>query len=148
MIREMSRFLRYGSIAVELNPVRQKAQLLRPPESGGPWPASDRRLGLITPGACMPRFVAAHVGERNAATAALEEKTADLDGKISVQAHSVADLDRRVSQIDSAIEVAVGRGKTNTALSTMEAQRRCRTALVDEWKREAGKPTSSRLWGR
>jgi hypothetical protein len=35
MIREMSRFLRYGSIAVELNPVRQKAQLMRPPESGG-----------------------------------------------------------------------------------------------------------------
>jgi hypothetical protein len=31
----MSRFLRYGSIAVELNPVRQKAQLMRPPESGG-----------------------------------------------------------------------------------------------------------------
>jgi hypothetical protein len=35
MIREMSRFLRYGSIAVELNPVRQKAQLMRPPESEG-----------------------------------------------------------------------------------------------------------------
>jgi hypothetical protein len=31
----MSRFLRYGSIAVELNPVRQKAQLMRSPESGG-----------------------------------------------------------------------------------------------------------------
>jgi hypothetical protein len=35
MIREMSRFLRYGSIAVELNPVRQKAQLMPPPGSGG-----------------------------------------------------------------------------------------------------------------
>jgi len=35
MNREMSPFLRYGSIAVELNPVRQKAQLMRPPESGG-----------------------------------------------------------------------------------------------------------------
>jgi len=35
MIREMSRFLRYGSIAVELNPVRQKAQLMRSPESEG-----------------------------------------------------------------------------------------------------------------
>src|SRR5262249_750275 len=32
MIREMSRFLRYGSIAIELNPVRQKAQPMRPPD--------------------------------------------------------------------------------------------------------------------
>jgi hypothetical protein len=52
MIREMSRFLSYGSIAVELNPVRQKAQLMRPRESGGASPRC--RLGLITPGACMP----------------------------------------------------------------------------------------------
>jgi uncharacterized tellurite resistance protein B-like protein len=57
------------------------------------------------------------------ATSRLEEQTADLDAKISVQAH-VADLDRRVSQSDSAIEEAAKRGKTNAALSAMEGQRR------------------------
>jgi hypothetical protein len=55
-----------------------------------------------------------------------------------VQAHTVADLDRRVSQIDSAIEEAPRRGKTNAALSAMEGQRRARTGLVNERKREAG----------
>jgi hypothetical protein len=84
------------------------------------------------------QLVAAHVGDRGAATAHLEEQTADLDAKINVQAHIVADLDRRVSQIDSAIEEAAKRGKTNTALSAMEAQRRSRAALTDGRKREAG----------
>jgi len=53
-------------------------------------------------------------------------------------AHTVADLDRRLGQIDSAIEEAAKRGKTNTALSAMEAQRRVRASLVDERNREAG----------
>jgi hypothetical protein len=55
-----------------------------------------------------------------------------------VAAHTVADLDRRLGQIDSAIEEAAKRGKTNTALSAMEAQRRVRVSLVDERNREAG----------
>ena len=37
-----------------------------------------------------------------------------------------------------AIEEAAKRGKTNTALSAMEAQRKARASLVDERKREAG----------
>jgi hypothetical protein len=78
-----------------------------------------------------------HVGERGAAQSAVVTPTTDLDAKISVQTHNVANLDRRVSQIDSAIEVAARRGKTNTALSAMEGQRPARTALVDERKREA-----------
>jgi hypothetical protein len=82
------------------------------------------------------QLVAVHVRERGAGTAALDEKTADLDGKISTQTHNVADLDRRVSQIDSAIEEAARRGKTNAALSAMEGQRRTRAALEDERKRE------------
>jgi hypothetical protein len=75
--------------------------------------------------------------ERGAATAHLEEQTADLDAKITVQVHTIADLDRRVSQIDSAIEVAARRGKTDTALSAMEGQQKARAGLVDERKREA-----------
>jgi len=59
-----------------------------------------------------------------------------------VAAHTVADLDRRLGQIDSAIEEAAKRGKTNTALSAMEAQRRVRASLVDERNREAGTLTA------
>jgi hypothetical protein len=77
------------------------------------------------------RLVAARVGERGAATSRLEEQPANLDAKISAQAHTVADLDRRVSQSDSAIEEAARRGKTNAALSAMEGQRRARTGAGD-----------------
>ena len=55
-----------------------------------------------------------------------------------VQSHVVSDIDRRLGQIDSAIEEAAKRGKTNAALSAMEWQRRTSAALADERTREAG----------
>jgi hypothetical protein len=54
------------------------------------------------------------------------------------QNHIVADLDRRLGQIDSAIEEATRHGKTKTAMATMEGQRKARGALVEERNREAG----------
>src|SRR5262249_2627224 len=51
--------------------------------------------------------------------------------------HTVADLDGRVAQIDSAIVEATRRGRTNAALAAMEGQRRTRAGLVDERNREA-----------
>jgi hypothetical protein len=59
-----------------------------------------------------------------------------LAARIDLAVHTVADLDQRVSQIDSAVEEAARRGKTNAALSAMEGQRRTRAALEDERKRE------------
>jgi len=57
----------------------------------------------------------------------------------------VADLDRRLAQIDRAIEEAAKRGKTNTALSAMEAQRRAaRASPVSETRRPALWPPSRR----
>ncbi len=53
-------------------------------------------------------------------------------------AHTVADLDRRLGQIDTAIEEAAKRGRTNTALSAMEAQRRARASLAGERNEAAG----------
>src|SRR5262249_32605297 len=57
---------------------------------------------------------------------------------IEVAAHAVADLDRRLGQIDAAIEEAAKRGKTNTALSAMEGQRRARAGLAGERNEAAG----------
>ena len=79
-----------------------------------------------------------HVGERGAATSAIETQDAALAAKIDVEAHKVTDLDRRLGQIDSTIEEAAKRGRTNAALSAMEGQRKARGALVDERNREAG----------
>jgi hypothetical protein len=78
------------------------------------------------------------VGERGAATLATETQDAALASKIGVAAHNVADLDRRLGQIDSAIEEAAKRGRTTTALAAIEGQKKARAALADERKREAG----------
>src|SRR5712675_566927 len=59
-------------------------------------------------------------------------------GRIEVAVHNVADFDRRLGQIDSAIKEAAKRGKTNTALSAIEGQRKARASLVDKRNHEAG----------
>jgi hypothetical protein len=68
-------------------------------------------LAVINQAGVYAQLVAVHVGERGAATAHLEEQTADLDAKIDVQVHTVAELDRRVSQIEPAIEEAARAGQ-------------------------------------
>jgi hypothetical protein len=64
---------------------------------------------------------AAHVGKRGAVQSAIEMQDATLAPRIEVQAHAVADLDR--TQIDSTIEEATKRGRTNAALSAIDGYR-------------------------
>jgi hypothetical protein len=95
-------------------------------------------LAVINATGVYAQLVSAHVGERGAAQSDLETKTADLEARIDVQSDVVADLDRRLGQIDSTIEEAAKRGRTKTALSAMEGQRKIRRELADERNREAG----------
>ena len=85
-------------------------------------------LAIINAAGVFSQLVAAHVGERGAAVAGLETQDATLAARIEVAAHNVADLDQRLGQIDSAIEEATRRGRTNTALSAIEGQRKARAA--------------------
>jgi hypothetical protein len=78
------------------------------------------------------------VGDRGAATSAIETQDAALAARIDVQAHQVADLDRRIAQIDAAIEKATMQGRTKGAMQLAEGQRQARAGLVEERKREAG----------
>jgi hypothetical protein len=89
-------------------------------------------LAVINAGGTYSQLVAAHIGQRGEAQSAIEAQDATLAGQIEVQAGVVADLDRRLGQIDTAIEEAAKRGKTSTALSAMESQRRSRAALARE----------------
>jgi hypothetical protein len=95
-------------------------------------------LAVINATGVYAQLVAADIGERGAVTSAIEMQDAALAARIDVQAHTVADLDRRLGQIDSAIEEAAKRGKTNTALSAMEGQRRARAGLTSERNEAAG----------
>jgi hypothetical protein len=92
---------------------------------------------VINAAGVYAQLVSAHVGERGAAQSDLEAKDAALAAKLESQIHIVADLDRRLGQIDTTIEEAAKRGKTNAAFSAIERQRKARAALVDERNREA-----------
>jgi hypothetical protein len=94
-------------------------------------------LAVINATGVYAQLVAAHVGSRSQTATLIETQDAALSARIELVTHSVADLDRRLGQIDSAIEEAAKRGKTNTALSAMESQRRARAGLAEERKREA-----------
>ena len=93
-------------------------------------------LAIINATGVYAQLVAAHVGDRGAATSAIETQDATLAARIEVVAHTVADLDRRLGQIDSAIEEAAKRGRTTTALAAIEGQRKARAELAGQRQRE------------
>jgi hypothetical protein len=99
-------------------------------------------LAVINAAGVYAQLVAAHVGSRGEAAAALETQDAALAARIEVAAHTVADLDRRLGQIDTAIEEAAKRGRTNTALAAIDGQKKACASLADE-RRSATRPSSS-----
>jgi hypothetical protein len=70
-----------------------------------------------------------HVDERRAVPSAIEARNSTLVPRLEVQADVVADLDRRLGQIDSTIEEAAKRGRTDGALSAIDGRRKARQAL-------------------
>src|SRR5216684_1142231 len=87
-------------------------------------------LAVINATGVYAQLVAAHVGECGSATSALEMQDAALAVRVEVAAHTVADLDRRLGQIDLTIEEAAKRGRTTTALTAIEAARKTREVLA------------------
>jgi hypothetical protein len=70
----------------------------------------------------------AHGGERGGVESPIEMQHVTLAPRIEVQAHAVANLDRR--QIDSIIEEAAKRGRTNGVLSAIDGQLKARQVLA------------------
>jgi hypothetical protein len=95
-------------------------------------------LAVINATGVYAQLVAAHVGERSAATSAIETQDAALAARVEVATHAVADLDRRLGQIDVAIEEAAKRGRTKTALAAIEGQKKARAGLAGERNEAAG----------
>jgi hypothetical protein len=62
---------------------------------------------------------------------------ADVDARLAVQASTLSDLDRRIAQIDAAVEKATSRGRTAAAMALASEQRRLRTELVAQRTTEA-----------
>jgi hypothetical protein len=96
-----------------------------------PHPHCPRRhLAIINATYVYAQLVAVHVGERGQAIPAFESQDAAPDASVEVKAHTVADLDRRVSQIDATIDEAAKRGQTTRALAAAEPLRKPREMLA------------------
>src|SRR5215468_4660665 len=79
----------------------------------------------------------AHIGHQVEGETALAGRAADVDARLSVQAGVLADIDRRIAQIDSAVEKATDRGRTAVAMKLADEQRKARGDLVGQRIREA-----------
>jgi cytolysin (calcineurin-like family phosphatase) len=93
-------------------------------------------LAVINATGVYAQLVAARVGEPGPATSALEIQDAALAARVELAAHTVADVDRRLGQIDLTIEEAAKRGRTTTALTAIEAARKIREVLAAQRQRE------------
>ena len=72
----------------------------------------------------------AHIGHQVEGDVAVAGRAADIEGRISVQADLVGDLDRRIGQIDGAVEKSTAKGRTNAAMQLAADQRRNRAELA------------------
>jgi hypothetical protein len=72
----------------------------------------------------------AHIGAAVAGDVAVAGRMAEVEGRIVVQASLLSDFDRRLAQIDGAVEKATQRGRTGSALALAEQERKTRGELV------------------
>jgi hypothetical protein len=79
----------------------------------------------------------AHIGHAVAGDVAIASRVADVDARISVQAGIVSDLDRRLAQIDGAVEKATSKGRTGSAMALADQERKTRAELVAQRTSEA-----------
>jgi hypothetical protein len=79
---------------------------------------------------CFGYLSKAHIGHLVDGDVAVAGRSADIEGRISVQADLVADLDRRIGQIDGAVEKSTAKGRTNAAMQLAADQRRNRAELA------------------
>src|SRR5260370_36898233 len=79
-------------------------------------------MGLNAIG-CYGFLAKAHIGHQVEGDVQVAGRLADVDGRIAVQSATLADIDRRLGQIDGAIEKAMAQGKVNGAMALANDQR-------------------------
>jgi hypothetical protein len=79
----------------------------------------------------------AHIGHQVEGDIAVAGQAADINARLALQAGIVADFDRRLGQIDGAIEKATSKGRTAAAMALADQQRKPRADLVAQRTSEA-----------
>ena len=79
----------------------------------------------------------AHLDHMISIDLALADRTADIEARLAMQGRTVADLDRRIAQIDTAIEESTRLGRPLGAMTIADQKRRERAEIAAERQREA-----------
>jgi hypothetical protein len=79
----------------------------------------------------------AHLDHMASVDLALADRTAETEARLAIQAETLADLDRRIAQIDTAIEESTRLGRPVGAMTIAEQKRRDRADIVASRQREA-----------
>jgi hypothetical protein len=79
----------------------------------------------------------AHLEHMAAVELVLADKTADTEARLAIQGQTVADLDRRIAQIDAAIEESTRLGRPVGAMMIADQRRRDRVDIAAARQREA-----------
>jgi hypothetical protein len=79
----------------------------------------------------------AHLDHMAAVDLGLADRTADIEARLTIQRQTVADLDRRIAQIDAAIEESTRLGHPLGAMTISDRKRHDRGDIVAERQREA-----------
>jgi hypothetical protein len=87
-------------------------------------------LALINAVGVFGKLVEAHVAVAAAARASVSERLEVIDARLTPKLATLADLDRRISQIDAAVDESTRRGRMAGAMNLADQQRKTRGALV------------------
>ncbi|MGA7806405.1 hypothetical protein, partial [Bradyrhizobium sp.] len=79
----------------------------------------------------------AHLEHMAAVDLALADSTAETKARLAIQGQTIADLDRRIAQIDAAIEESIRLGRSVGAMTISDQKRRDRADIVAARQREA-----------
>jgi hypothetical protein len=79
----------------------------------------------------------AHLEHMMAVDLALADKSADIDARLAIQGQAVADLDRRIVQIDAAVDQSTRLGRPMGAMTIADQKRRDRADIVAERQHQA-----------
>lgn len=102
-------------------------------------------LVLLNAIGCFGYLSRAHIASALAGDIAVAGRSADIDARLSMQASVVADLERRIAQIDTAIEKATEKGRTASAMKLAEEQCKTRAELAAHRTNEARRLASLQI---
>jgi hypothetical protein len=108
-----------------------------------PWRLRTALIALVAvlmtlnAAGCYGFLAKAHIGHAVDGDVAMASVAAEIDANVAIHAGVVSDLDRRIEQIDGAVEKATAKGRTKSAMELAADQRKARMELVAQRTAEA-----------